>query len=119
MLLASKDTFHNQLVAFHIFHHAPTVVFISAEETETYGAVDAANAAQNMAAATWWSLGEIGSCYIASFQVALSRSKRESYLERLNLPDKYAPQFCLALGYHKGDISEATGRKQNTINFIR
>ncbi|WP_088369494.1 nitroreductase family protein [endosymbiont 'TC1' of Trimyema compressum] len=68
------------------FHHAPNVVFISAEETEAYGAVYAANAAQNMAVAAW--LLGIGSCYIAPFQVAFSGSKRESYLERLNLPDK-------------------------------
>ena len=114
-LLESTEPFRNKLAAFH---HAPTVIFISAEETETYAAVDAANAAQNMAVAAW-SLGIGSKCYIASFQVAFSGGKRASYLERLNLPDNYVPQFCLALGYHKGDIPEAAGRKQNTINFIR
>ena len=60
-LLQSKDPFHNKLATFHTFHHAPTVIFIFAEETETYAAVDAANAAQNMALAAW-SLG-IGCIY--------------------------------------------------------
>lgn len=115
--IKSDDPFYERLATFHTFHHAPTVIFISTEETERYGPVDAANATQNMANAAW-SLG-IGSCYIASFLMAFSGDKRASFIERLKLPDDYAPVFCLALGYPKDDIPEAASRKQDTINYIR
>ena len=102
---------------FDNFHHAPTVIIVSADDQATFGAIDCANALQNMAVAAH-SLG-LGSCYIASFLMAIKGPRGKELLEKLGIPEGYTPISCISVGYSAVEAPEPAPRRENTINYIR
>jgi nitroreductase len=81
---------------FSVFHHAPTVLFVSGDGSH-YSQADCANASQNMCLAA--SALHLGSCYIGSFVQAFDHDAGKSLLTRFSLPEGYRPVFAVAIGY--------------------
>lgn len=104
-----------QEAEFHTFHRAPTVVFVSAEES-TYSLADCANASQNMCLAA--TALHLGSCYIGSFVQAFKGEKGEQLRNRFSLPHGYHPVFAVALGYTDGPLPELKSR-ESKVSYIR
>jgi nitroreductase len=101
---------------FDSFRGAPMAIIVSGEKDAAYAAADCANAVENMAIAAH-SLG-LGSCYIASFKIAMERPEGAYLLDELKIPDGYAPLYALALGYGNEVLGERAPRKENSITFI-
>ena len=93
------------------FYNAPIAIIVSGNSPRSLA--DCACATQNMAVAAA-SLG-LGSCFIASFKSCLESEEGKKLFSQLPLPEGYAPQFALALGYPKGDAPVAAPRKENIV----
>jgi nitroreductase len=102
--------------AFDSFRGAPMAIIVSGDTTGRNTMADCANAMENMALAAT-SLG-LGSCYIASFKIAMEQPEGAFLLEELKIPQGYIPMFALALGYGNEVLGERAARKENTITFI-
>lgn len=102
---------------YHTFYRAPAVIIVSGDANADFSVTDCANATQNMAVAAH-SLG-IGSCYIASFRLAMMGRRGLAFKKEIGVPDGYETHFALALGYASEDAPEAAPRKENTINYVR
>jgi nitroreductase len=100
---------------YHTFYHAPTVVFISAEES-TIGAVDASVAAQNILLAAE-SL-DIGSVLIMSHALAFRGPAGADIRGKLEVPDGYQILQAISLG-HKAGEPEPPTRKTDVVTYVR
>jgi nitroreductase len=105
-----------QTEGYHNFYHAPTVIIVSGLKTSQYMVIDTANAMQNMAVAAQ-SLG-IDSCYVLSFRFAFEGPSGEVLRKKIEMPDGYAPQLALCLGYRDVEKPAAGVRKQDCVNLI-
>jgi len=97
---------------YHLFFHAPTVIFISGNNNSFFPLVDCSAAIQNMLIAAE-SL-EIGSCWIALVRYFLSNPEN---VKKLNLPDGYTPYFAVSLGY-KVEQNSVVERSVSSVNYI-
>lgn len=100
---------------FNPFHNAPTVIFVSSNES-IYSIADCANACQNMTLAAT-ALG-LGSCYIGSFVQGLKHPKGRELVKKFALPEGYSPLFSVAIGTIKGELPPLKPREWK-VNFIR
>ena len=98
------------------FRKAPTIIIVSTEMKQRFGVINAAAAAENMLIAAE-SLG-IGSCWIGSVEILAGSNSLDSYAKELQLPDGYAPQIGITLGYREGAKPDAPTRKQNLVSYI-
>ncbi len=98
---------------YHVFFHAPTVIFISSTKEND---ANCAYAAENICIAAQ-SLG-IGSVILGYPNMVFRTEKGPQYLYALGLPDGQYPYICVALGYPASE-PVAPPRKENNINFIR
>src|SRR4030042_581440 len=78
---------------FDSFRGAPMAIIISGEKNAAYTVADCANAVENMAIAAH-SLG-LGSCYIASFKIAMETPECAYLLNELSIPEGVMPLFML------------------------
>jgi nitroreductase len=101
---------------FDSFRGAPMAIIVSGESTGRNSMADCANAMENMALAAT-ALG-LGSCYLASFKIAMELPEGAFLLEELKLPQGYIPMFALSLGYGNEVLGERAARKENAITFI-
>ena len=102
---------------FHVFYNAPTVILISGDENNNYSSVDCAAATENMLIAAE-SLG-IGSCWIGFIAYLLNSEEGKELIKELGIPQGFKQIHSVALGYKRVNISNAPGRKENTVNYIR
>ncbi len=102
---------------FDSFRGAPMAIIVSGENQSSFAVADCANAVQNMAVAAY-SLG-LGSCYIASFKIAMERAEGAYLLDELGIPEGYTPLYALTLGYSNEILGKRAPRRENTITFIR
>lgn len=102
---------------FHVFYNAPTVIFISGEETNPRSEVDCAAATQNMLIQAE-SLG-LGSCWIGFIAYLLNSEEGKELLKELELPEGYRQIHAIALGKKKQNSAVAPKRKEGTINYIK
>ena len=109
-LMAENPKFDN-------FNGAPMAIIVSGEKDAVYAPADCANAVENMAIAAH-SLG-LGSCYIASFKIAMEKLEGAYLLDELSIPEGYIPLYALSLGYGNDTLGERAPRKENTIKFIK
>ncbi|MDD3654955.1 MAG: nitroreductase family protein [Desulfotomaculaceae bacterium] len=98
------------------FRNAPMAIIVSGAKDAPFAAADCANAVENMAIAAY-SLG-LGSCYIASFKIAMTKPEGAYLLDELGIPAGYAPLYALALGYGDEVLGERAPRRKNTITYI-
>lgn len=99
-----------------IFRNAPTVIIVSTDRKDRFGVINAAAATENILIASE-SLG-IGSCWIGMAAILSGSKNVESYAKELHLPDGYAPQIGITLGYKEGVNPPAPERKLNLVSYI-
>ena len=102
---------------YHVFRHAPTVVFITADEKAPFIEVDCGAAAENIALAAK-SLN-IGSCLIGLSQFLFASDKADEIRKELGIPEGYKFIISVALGYQEGDSPLTPPRKKDVINYIK
>jgi len=99
VMLASPEERVRQMAAspdFDCFRGAPMAVIVSGEAEARFAPGDCANAVQNMAIAAQ-SLG-LGSCYLASFRIALEVPEGAPLVKELGIPEGFTPLYALAIG---------------------
>ena len=119
ILLRSPDEgtrFRAQDPNFDSFRGAPMAIIVSGDPSGRNTMGDCANAIENMALAAT-ALG-LGSCYLASFKLAMEQPEGAFLLEKLMIPQGYIPMFALSLGYGNEVLGERAPRKENAITFI-
>ena len=98
----------------NMFRNAPAVIFVAAEPS-AYAGVDCGILAQNMMLAAY-ELG-LGTCCLG-WPVGFMNSKEgEPFLASLGLPEGYALQFAIAIGY-PDETPEAKPRDTSKILFV-
>ena len=98
-------------------HHAPTVVFVSAPESNQYGSIDGALAAGNMVL----SAAELGiaSCITTSSQFAFGSPEGQAIKSELGIPAENRTVCAVALGYQDKDPMPAAPRSKTVISFVK
>ncbi len=81
---------------FTIFHHAPTVIFLSANSEGRYAIVDCGIAVQNIALAAH-SIG-LGSVILGMPRSAFEGAEKEALEKELNFPKGASFQIAIAVG---------------------
>ena len=113
---ATRKVLQPEDAHYHNFYHAPAVIFVSGEQAAANaGMPDCANATENMALAAK-ALG-LGSCYIASHKNGLLGPEGAPLCKELGIPQGYAPQFALAVGYAVEEVPAAP-RRENLVNWV-
>lgn len=82
--------------AFHVFYHAPTVIFLSADPTWRYSALDCGIAVQNIALAAE-SIG-LGTVILGMPRDAFAGEKREQFEKTLGFLPGEVFQIAIAVG---------------------
>ena len=98
----------------NMFRNAPAVIFVAAEPT-MFAGVDCGILAQNMMLAAY-ELG-LGTCCLGSPVGFMSSEAGAPYLASLKLPEGYALQFAIAIGY-ADETPEAKPRDTSKISFV-
>ena len=98
----------------NMFRNAPAVIFVAAEPT-MFAGVDCGILAQNMMLAAY-ELG-LGTCCLGSPVGFMASEAGAPYLASLNLPEGYALQFAIAIGY-ADETPEAKPRDTSKISFV-
>lgn len=98
----------------NMFRNAPAVIFVAAEPS-AYAGVDCGILAQNMMLAAY-ELG-LGTCCLGSPVGFMNSKEGEPFLASLGLPEGYALQFAIAIGY-PDETPEAKPRDASKILFV-
>ncbi len=99
---------------FHLFYHAPVVIFVFAHPSTLTPSEDASLAVENMFLYAR-SLG-IGSCWIG-FASSLAHSL--DFLKECQVPSDHKLVAQLILGYPKGEFGEGKRREPQIISWIK
>lgn len=99
---------------FHIFYHAPAVIFISATDQHRK-LLDCGIAVQSIAIAAM-SLG-LGSVILGLPMFAFSGERRQEFELALQFPEGHGFAIAIAVGY-PADTKEAPIRDLNKVSFI-
>lgn len=102
---------------FNAFHHAPTVIVISADEKARFVQVDCGAAAQNVALAAE-SLN-IGSCLMTSPEFLFASKKGDELKKELGIPDGYGHVCTITLGYKDCENPPAPPRDREVVNYVK
>lgn len=100
---------------FDSFRGAPVAILVAGENNNDMTIADCANATENMAIAAK-ALG-LGSCYLASFKVAMCTPEGAELKKQAGIPDSYIPMFALSIGY-AAEAPEAAPRKDGVITWL-
>ena len=100
---------------FDSFRGAPAAILVAGENDSDMTVADCANATENMAIAAK-ALG-LGSCYLASFKIAMCAPGGEELKKQAGIPESYVPLFALAIGYAAEDPQPAP-RKDGIITWL-
>ena len=103
--------------SFHYFYNAPTVIFISGQQSSEDAPGDCAMALMNMVYAAE-SLG-IQTCIVTTGLAAFATEAGPEFEKDLGVPDGFHPLYTLVLGYSSRPIPSAAPRKENYVNFIK
>lgn len=98
-----------------IFRNAPTVFIVSTDTRNRFGIVNAAAARENMLIAAE-SLG-IASRWIGMVSILSASPSGIACAKELQLPDGYAPQGGITLGFQASD-GPPPARRQNLVSYI-
>ncbi len=102
---------------YNTFHHAPTVILISADETSQTAQIDCALAAENilLAAASL----NIGSRIITSSRLLFESEEGNQLGKELGIPDGYTYICTISLGYKDGEAPATPPRNKDVINYVK
>lgn len=101
---------------FHVFHHAPTVVIITAEENARFTEIDCGAAAQNIALAA--ESFDIGSCLVAMSEFLFAGDNAGEIKGELGIPENYGHIITVTLGYKEVKEPPTPPKKKEVINYI-
>jgi nitroreductase len=62
---------------------------------------------------------QIGSCWISAAAVITQTEEGKKIIEKLGLPEAYAPFNSIALGYKKAERLYAPPRRDGMVTYIR
>ena len=82
---------------FHVFYHAPLVVFIAADASRKWGVLDSGIAVQNLALAAH-SMG-LGSVIVGMAEPAFEAAGGLGFAKRLEFPEGHKLAVAIAIGY--------------------
>ena len=85
---------------FHIFYHAPLVVFISADTSRKWGVLDSGIAVQNLALAAH-AMG-LGSVIVGMADPAFEAAGGLGFARRLEFPEGHKLAITIAIGHPAG-----------------
>lgn len=120
ILAQSPDSFLNERGArknYSVFHHAPTLIIVSADPKSLTPKENCALAMGNMFLSAH--SFNIGSCWIYFIGAALNNKEGQKLLRELGVPENYVIYSSGAFGYPAGDLPKPAERKENTINIIK
>ena len=102
---------------FHVFYHAPTVVFLSADSVNPlrYGQLDCGIAVENLALAAQ-GLG-LGSVILGMPREAFSSEEGDEFRRLLRFPKDYDFKITIAIG-HSAMTKEAHPVKENLVDIV-
>ncbi|MGO8693087.1 MAG: nitroreductase family protein [Rectinemataceae bacterium] len=100
----------------NVFRNAPCVILVSTEKRDSFGAINAAAATQNILLAA--ESFDIGSCWIGTVGVLAASRNAEDYAGELQIPEGYALQFGITLGYKLSHDQEIPKKRENAITYI-
>ncbi len=100
---------------FHVFYHAPTVIFISGDKTFHWSEVDAGIAVQNMALCAQ-SLN-LGSVILGMPKDLFEGTDKEIFEQLLDFPKTHAFIIAIAIGY-KDDDKQMHPILENRVSYI-
>jgi len=103
--------------SFDVFYHAPTVVFITADEKANWQEFDCGAAAENIALAAT-SLG-IDSCIIGMSSILFEGDGADAVKKELGIPEGYKFVISVALGYRDMDSPPAPPKKKENVSYIK
>lgn len=96
---ACKDPVYASMLkdGYHVFHHAPALLVISAKADDIWSEIDCGLLAGNMFLAAN-SLG-LGACVIGFMRFLFTSSQADHYLKCLRVPEGHQALFGFILGY--------------------
>ena len=100
---------------FHVFYHAPTVIFISGMPDNPYTPIDGGIAVENIALAAE-SLG-LGSVILGMPRDAFAGDKAEDFRKALHFPEGWDFVIAIAVGVPT-DTKEPHAVKNDRISFV-
>jgi nitroreductase len=111
---AKNDLLRARLAApdFHIFHHAPVLILISATEQGSWVVEDCAMAAENLMLAAF--AAGLGSCWVGFAQGYLQTTEGKAIL---GLPDTWVPAAPIVVG-HPDVLPPPVPRKQPKVLWV-
>ncbi len=92
-----NQTFGNPRPEHNFYYEAPTVLFLSAEETFAWSSVDAGIAVENIALVAE-AMG-LGSVIIGCVKTALTGEQKAYFSEKLKFPKGYVFEIAIAIGH--------------------
>ncbi len=101
--------------SFHVFYHAPTVIFISGMPDNPYTPIDGGIAVENIALAAE-SLG-LGSVILGMPRDAFAGEKADTFRQALCFPQGWDFVIAIALGV-PADTKDAHVVKEDRISFV-
>ncbi len=101
--------------SFHVFYHAPTVIFISGMPDNLYTPIDGGIAVENIALAAE-SLG-LGSVILGMPRDAFAGEKADDFRKALHFPEGWDFVIAIALGV-PADTKDAHAVKPGRISFV-
>jgi nitroreductase len=102
---------------FHVFHHAPAIVIVTAEENARFTEIDCGAAAENIALAA--ESMNIGSCMVAMSEFLFVSENAGEIKKELGIPENYRHVITVTLGYKEGETPPAPPKKKENINYIK
>lgn len=102
---------------YHTFFHAPTVIFISAEENAGSIQIDCGAAAENIALAA--EALNIGSCLQTSSRWAFVSDQGKALEHELGIPTGYMHICAVTLGYKAEPNPPAPAKNPNVVTYLR
>ena len=103
---------------FSPFHHAPTLIIVSADEKNAIAPEPDASLALGNIFLAAHALG-IGSVWIHSLRNLFQSDAGRALQKELGIPDGYRIYGSAALGYNAGPAPATPPRKEGTVTFIR
>lgn len=102
--------------SYHVLFNAPCVLIVSCDPKEKWGPVDCGLSGENICLAAQ-ALG-IGSCIIGFVTPVFASTFGAEVTRKLELPEGFAPQFAVALGYPSAQAPQPKERIPGRVNYI-
>lgn len=104
--------------SFHVFYHAPTVIFLSAKTTPSavFAGIDCGIAVENIAISAQ-GMG-LGSVILALPRTAFMGEQADELRAALGFPEGYDFVICISVGT-PADTKEAHPIGENKVNYVK